>query len=168
MPHHLMGKGWNGFDAFAASGDLTEDGRPDLLVRQASTGFLFLYRGSTNAGFEPAVKVGSGWKGWTIIGAEDLTGDGHGDLLARDPGGEVWRYDGKGAGRFKPRKLVFSDWGAGRKEIIAVGDVTGDSLCDLISRDTNGKLLRNQGDGKGSFGATVTVGTGLQNYRALF
>ncbi|MGW0553245.1 FG-GAP repeat domain-containing protein [Streptomyces sp. NPDC002926] len=168
VPHHLMGKGWNGFDAFAASGDLTGDGRPDLLVRQASTGFLFLYRGSTNAGFAPAVKVGSGWKGWTIIGADDLTGDGHGDLLARDPGGEVWRYDGTGAGRFKPRKLVFSDWGAGRKEIIAVGDVTGDSLCDLISRDTNGKLLRNQGDGRGSFGATVTIGTGWQNYRALF
>ncbi|MFF3455798.1 FG-GAP repeat domain-containing protein [Streptomyces sp. NPDC002730] len=168
VPHHLMGKGWNGFDAFAASEDLTGDGRPDLLVRQASTGYLFLYRGNARAGFDPAVKVGSGWKGYMIIGAADLTGDGIGDLLARDPGGEVWRYEGTGTGSFKPRKLVFSNWGAGRTEIIAVGDITGEGVCDLISRDTNGKLLRNRGDGRGSFGATETIGTGWQNYRALF
>ncbi len=168
VPHHLMGKGWNGFDAFAASEDLTGDGRPDLLVRQASTGFLFLYRGNGAAGFDPAVKVGSGWKGYKIIGAADLTGDGIGDLLARDPGGEMWRYEGTGTGTFKPRKLVFSDWGAGRTEIIAVGDITGDSLCDLLSRDANGKLLSNRGDGKGSFGSTVTVGTGWQHYGSLF
>ncbi|MEU6702521.1 FG-GAP repeat domain-containing protein [Streptomyces wuyuanensis] len=167
-PHHLMGKGWQGFDAITYSPDFTGDGRPDLFARQASTGFLFLYRGSNRAGLDPAVKVGSGWKGWTVIGAADLTGDGHGDLLARDAGGEVWRYDGTGTGTFKPRRLVFSDWGAGRKEIVVVGDITGDGIPDLLSRDTNGKLLRNKGDGKGLFGATVTVGTGWQHYRSLF
>ncbi|MFG2756769.1 FG-GAP repeat domain-containing protein [Streptomyces wuyuanensis] len=107
------------------------------------------------------MKVGSGWKGWTIIGAADLTGDGHGDLPAREAGGEVWRYDGTGTGTFKPRKLVFSDWGAGREEIVVVGGITGDGILDLLSRDTNGTLLRNKGEGKGLFGATVTVGTGV-------
>ncbi|MEU0663332.1 hypothetical protein [Streptomyces lavendulocolor] len=41
-------------------------------------------------------------------------------------------------------------------------------LPDLLSRDANGELLRNRGDGAGSFGATVTVATGRQHYRALF
>ncbi|MGW7367650.1 FG-GAP repeat domain-containing protein [Streptomyces sp. NPDC054841] len=167
-PHHLMGKGWQGFDAITYSPDFTGDGRPDLFARQASTGILFLYRGNSRAGLDPAVKVGSGFMGWTIMGAADLNGDGLGDLLARDAGGEVWRYDGTGTGTFKPRTLVFSDWGAGRKEITVVGDITGDGFPDLLSRDTNGKLLRNKGDGKGSFGSTVTVATGWQNYRALF
>ncbi|WP_328675355.1 VCBS repeat-containing protein [Streptomyces sp. NBC_00322] len=167
-PLQLMGKGWNGFDAFAASDDFSGDGRPDLLVRQAATGYLFLYRGNARAGLDPAVKVGSGWKGWKIIGADDLNGDGIGDLLARDAGGEVWRYDGTGTGSFKPRTLVFSNWGAGRRDIIAVGDVTGDGVGDLLSRDTNGKLLRNRGDGRGSFGSTEQIGSGWQYYRALF
>ncbi|MCX4584325.1 VCBS repeat-containing protein [Streptomyces sp. NBC_01481] len=114
------------------------------------------------------MKIGSGWKGWKIIGADDLTGDGIGDLLARDAGGELWRYDGTGTGSFKPRTLVFSNWGAGRTDIIAVGDITGDGVGDLLSRDTNGKLLRNRGDGRGSFGSTEQIGRGWQYYRALF
>ncbi|MGA5171071.1 MULTISPECIES: FG-GAP-like repeat-containing protein [Streptomyces] len=53
-------------------------------------------------------------------------------------------------------------------DILGVGDLTGDGLPDLLSRDANGELLRNRGDGAGSFGATVTVATGRRHYRALF
>ncbi|GAA4931020.1 FG-GAP-like repeat-containing protein [Streptomyces coeruleoprunus] len=168
FPHVRIGAGWNGFDAFAAPGDLTGDGRPDLLARQTTTGYLFLYRSNATGGLDPAVRVGTGWKGYRLIGAGDLDGDGHGDLLARDPAGELWRYGGTGRGTFKPRALVFRDWGAGRTDIIGVGDISGDGLPDLLSRDANGKLLRNKGNGKGSFGATATISTGWQYYRALY
>ncbi|MGW7367652.1 FG-GAP repeat domain-containing protein [Streptomyces sp. NPDC054841] len=104
------------------------------------------------------------WKGLTLIGAGDLNGDRHGDLLARDAGGELWRYDGTGAGTLKPRVLVFKDWATGRNAFVGAGDITGDGRNDLVSRDTNGKLLRNSGDGKGSFGSTVQIGTGWQRY----
>ncbi|MFI1014717.1 FG-GAP-like repeat-containing protein [Streptomyces sp. NPDC020965] len=163
-----IGTGFNAFDSFAAPGDLTADGRPDLLARQTSTGHLFLYAATPTARFAAPVRVGTGWRGLTLIGAGDLTGDGHGDLLARDTGGELWRYAGDGRGGLKPRALVFKDWGAGRKEILGTGDLTGDGRPDLLSRDTTGKLLRNAGDGKGSFGGTVRVGTGWAAYRALY
>ncbi|GGU50582.1 FG-GAP repeat domain-containing protein [Streptomyces lavendofoliae] len=167
-PHVQIGTGWNGFDHFAAPGDFTGDGLPDLLARQTTTGYLFLYKANAAGGLDPAVRVGTGWTGYRLIGAGDVDGDGHGDLLARDSSGELWRYSGTGQGTFKPRQLLFQDWGAGRSEIIGVGDISGDGLPDLLSRDTNGKLLRNKGDGKGSFGATLTIATGWQNYRSLY
>ncbi|MFG3507488.1 FG-GAP-like repeat-containing protein [Streptomyces sp. NPDC047821] len=167
-PHVQIGKGWNAFDAVVAPGDLTGDGRPDLLARQTTTGYLFLYRSNASGTLDAAVRVGTGWKGYRLIGAGDIDGDGNGDLLARDGSGELWRYGGTGKGTLKPRVLVFRDWGAGRTDIVGVGDVTGDSLPDLLSRDSSGKLLRNKGNGKGSFGATVTISTGWQNYRGLY
>ncbi|MEV3989893.1 FG-GAP-like repeat-containing protein [Streptomyces sp. NPDC049837] len=167
-PHVQIGKGWNSFDAITTPGDMTGDGRPDLLARQTTTGYLFLYRSNASGGLDAAVRVGTGWKGYRLIGAGDIDGDGNGDLLARDSSGELWRYSGTGKGTFKPRALVFRDWGAGRTDIIGVGDVNGDALPDLLSRDTSGKLLRNKGNGKGSFGATVTISTGWQNYRGLY
>ncbi|MFD9434908.1 FG-GAP repeat domain-containing protein [Streptomyces sp. NPDC060002] len=75
--------------------------------------------------------------------------------------------DGNGTGGFKPRTLVFRDWGAGRNAITAVGDVTGDGFPDLVSRTTDGRLLRNKGWGDGTFSATYTLASGWQTYGAL-
>ena len=99
---------------------------PDLPARNASTGDLCLYRTQVSGRVQPGVRVGTGWKGYTIVGAADVTGDGIGDLIARDSGGELWRQDGNGTGGFKPRPLVFRERGAGRDAIVAAGDVTGD------------------------------------------
>ncbi|CAM5253214.1 FG-GAP-like repeat-containing protein [Streptomyces aurantiogriseus] len=163
-----IGSGWSGFDAVVAADDFTGDHRPDLLARQAATGYLYLYKSNPSGRLDAGVRVGTGWKGYTIVGAADVTGDGIGDLIARDAGGELWRYDGNGTGGFKPRALVFRDWGAGRNAIIAVGDVTGDGFPDLVSRTTDGKLLRNKGWGDGTFSATYTLASGWQTYRGLF
>ncbi|MFF8974307.1 FG-GAP-like repeat-containing protein [Streptomyces sp. NPDC014995] len=164
----LVGSGWSGFDTVVAADDFTGDHRPDLLARQATTGYLYLYKSNVHGLLDPGVRVGTGWKGYTIVGAADVTGDGIGDLIARDAGGELWRYDGNGTGGFKPRALVFRDWGAGRNAIITVGDVTGDGFPDLVSRTTDGKLLRNKGWGDGTFSATYTLASGWQTYRSLF
>ncbi|OQR63577.1 hypothetical protein B6E66_13100 [Streptomyces maremycinicus] len=163
----LVGSGWNGFDTVVAADDFTGDDRPDLLARQTTTGYLYLYRSNSHGALDPGVRVGTGWRGYTVVGAADVTGDGIGDLLARDAGGELWRYDGNGTGGFEPRTLVFRDWGAGRNAIVAVGDVTGDGFPDLVSRTTDGKLLRNKGWGDGTFSATYPLGSGWQTYGSL-
>ncbi|MFE7135834.1 FG-GAP-like repeat-containing protein [Streptomyces sp. NPDC057638] len=171
-PKKRIGAGFSAFDALLSPGDLTGDGRVDLLARVRSTGELYLYADNGSGSLARAVKLSGSWKGLTLIGAGDLTGDGHGDLLARDAGGELWRYNGTGkataTGTFAARKLVFKDWGAGRNAFVGAGDQNGDGKNDLISRDTNGKLLRNLGDGKGSFGATAQIGTGWGSYSGLY
>ena len=68
----------------------------------------------------------------------------------------------------KERVKVFANWGASYNVVVGVGDITGDGKNDLVSRDTGGNLYRNNGDGKGSFGARVKIASGWQVYKGLF
>ncbi|MFD9221467.1 FG-GAP repeat domain-containing protein [Streptomyces sp. NPDC060064] len=115
-------------------------------------------------------KFGTNWKLYrAVFGASDLNGDGVGDLLAVDGTNQLWRYDGMAAGTVKPRALVFGNsWAAGRNVFVGVGDITGDGKADLVSRNAAGDLLRNSGNGAGSFGSTVRIGTGWQGCKGLF
>ncbi|MET7733885.1 FG-GAP-like repeat-containing protein [Streptomyces sp. NPDC005402] len=161
--------GWNQYDVLTSPGDVSGDGRPDLVARNSSTGTVYLYKGTSAGKLSARVKLYDNWKGYKkILGAGDLDGDGIGDLLTQDKSNELWRYDGKGNSAFKARVKVFNDWGASYNVVVGVGDITGDGRVDLVSRDTSGTLYRNNGNGKGSFGGRTKIATGWQGYKALF
>ncbi|MFE6224613.1 FG-GAP repeat domain-containing protein [Streptomyces sp. NPDC057854] len=61
-----IGSGWNTYNALVSSGDLTFDGKADLVARDGS-GALWLYkgRGSSATPYSGRVKIGtSGWNGF--------------------------------------------------------------------------------------------------------
>ncbi|MFF9430394.1 hypothetical protein [Streptomyces sp. NPDC014746] len=65
--------------------------------------------GTPNSPFHARRKVGNGWGAYgRLIGLGDITGDGQGDLLAVNAGGELFRYSGTGqAGYpFAPRASI--------------------------------------------------------------
>ncbi|HEY3477829.1 MAG TPA: FG-GAP-like repeat-containing protein, partial [Streptomyces sp.] len=164
--HTLIGGGWNIYTALTSPGDLTGDGRPDLLARDAS-GVLWRYDGQSTGLFAARVRIGGGWNTYnSLAGAQDLTGDGVPDLLARDTTGVLWRYDGDGKGTLKPRVRIGSGWNV-YNAIVGVGDLTGDDRNDLVARDTTGALWRYTGTGKGLFAPRVKIGWGWQSYKAL-
>lgn len=164
-----FGTGWNQYDLLTYPGDITGDGRPDLIARKASTGEVFLYKGTSGNRLAARVRIAANWSAYKrIVGVGDLNGDGRGDLLAQDRSNTLWRYDGTGTGGFGARVKVAANWGSNYNAVIGVGDLTGDARPDIVSRDTAGNVWRNSGDGKGSFGPRTRVATGWQAYKGLY
>ncbi|WP_405924601.1 FG-GAP-like repeat-containing protein [Streptomyces sp. NBC_00035] len=168
-PHTSLGKGWNQYDVLTSPGDVSGDGRPDLIARNSSTGAVYLYKGTSSGKLSARVKLYDNWKTYKkIVGVGDLNGDGVGDLLAQDKANNLYRYYGKGNGTFAPRVKLFSAWGGSYNVIVGVGDITGDGKADIISRDTSGNVWRNSGNGKGSFGPRAKIASGWQAYKGVF
>ncbi|MFJ9901692.1 trypsin-like serine protease [Streptomyces sp. NPDC101152] len=93
--------GWNQYNALLGHGDFDGDGKTDLIARQKSTGYVYLYRGTGKAGsgaFAGRIQV----RTWptstynTLDTVGDVNGDGRADLLARTPGGTLYLYPGTG------------------------------------------------------------------------
>ncbi|MFD7897222.1 FG-GAP repeat domain-containing protein [Streptomyces sp. NPDC059743] len=164
----LVTSGWTQYDILTSPGDISGDGRPDLITRTASTGAVYLYKGTSTGKLSARVKLYDNWKTYKkIVGVGDLNGDGIGDLIAQDKANNLYRYTGKGNGTFAPRVKLFTNWGGSYNVIVGVGDINRDGKADLVSRDTSGVLWRNYGDGKGSFGARTKIATGWGGYKSL-
>ncbi|WP_149179362.1 N-acetylmuramoyl-L-alanine amidase [Streptomyces sp. TRM49041] len=109
-----IGRGWQIYDALTDTGDITGDGRPDLVARDGS-GYLWLYRGTGNASAPYAARtsVGRGWQIYDILrGPSDLDKDGRPDLIAREPDGDLWFYHGTGSATspFAARSYIGRGW----------------------------------------------------------
>ncbi|MCA1222783.1 N-acetylmuramoyl-L-alanine amidase [Streptomyces sp. 8L] len=115
LARQQIGPGWNTYTMMTSTGDLTGDGRADLVAEDAS-GVLWLYQGtgSATAPFARRTEIGSGWDTYnTIAGPSDLDRDGIGDLIARDKSGVLWFYRGTGSATapFARRTEIGSGWG---------------------------------------------------------
>ena len=106
--------GWSGMDRVVGVGDMTLNGIPDLVVRQASTGTLYLYPGYANGALGTRVTIGTGWNTlWLFAGVGDMTGDGVPDLVTRatsTSGGGLWLYPGLTTGKLGPRRSIGTGW----------------------------------------------------------
>ncbi|MDQ3628411.1 MAG: VCBS repeat-containing protein [Actinomycetota bacterium] len=63
----LGGRGFDRYDRILGAGDLTGDGRPDLLARSSSSGMSWILPGS-RTGVGERIRVADGWGSHTLIG----------------------------------------------------------------------------------------------------
>ncbi|MBB5790661.1 FG-GAP repeat domain-containing protein [Jiangella mangrovi] len=144
-PRFFAGTGWNTVTELAL-GDLTGDGKPDLLARDRR-GELWIYphNGSTGGGSNPWAAgrrwAGSGWSTAVTLKLADVDGDGRPDLVDHEQDGTLWVYPTDGAAPMQ----VGGDWSDA--DVLAAGDVTGDGRPDLVSRDAGGDLWLHPHDG---------------------
>ncbi|MEU9359509.1 FG-GAP-like repeat-containing protein [Streptomyces sp. NPDC048301] len=165
-PQTKIGSGWKGFDGLTYSGDFTNDGIPDLVARQTTTGYLYLYAGTSEGGFSRTGRIGTGWKNLTIAGVGDLNADKHADLVARATNGDLYRYYGTGKGTISSGTKIGSGWG-GMADFIGIGDLTGDGKDDILGRTKTGDLYRYAGNGTGGIGSGVKIGTGWSSFASV-
>jgi hypothetical protein len=104
--------GWDAMSELAGVGDFDHDGTNDLIARETSSGGLYLY-GGRPGGFAARRQVGSGWGGQhDLVGVGDVNRDGFTDLVSINTEGDVYRYEGDGAGF--PRRFLMAAGFTGR------------------------------------------------------
>jgi hypothetical protein len=92
-----IGTSWQQFDR-VLGGDVTGDGRADLVATR-SDGALLLYAngGSNTAPYGSGVQIGTSWQQFDRVQPGDVTGDGRADLVASRPDGTLWLYTNLGS-----------------------------------------------------------------------
>ncbi|MER7172507.1 FG-GAP repeat domain-containing protein [Streptomyces mesophilus] len=106
-----IGTNWKTYGRITGAGDLTGDGRADLLAHDRN-GFLWRYDGLGNGRFAPRQQVFSDWgRSYnTVIGVGDISGDGRADIVVRDSAGNLYRNNGNGKGSFSGRVKIAAGW----------------------------------------------------------
>lgn len=157
--------GWEAFTAIVGPGDLTGDGRRDILARGAD-GSLWVYPGTgrvdaTSNGYDRPVKIGNfGWNGFDqLFGAGDYNADGKNDVLARKPDGTLWLYPGDGAGRLTSPRRIGTGWSI-YDTVLGAWNLNADAYPDLLARGRDGSLWAYSGTGmqpnEGYLGRTLS------------
>jgi hypothetical protein len=168
QPRTVSGaSGWNGMNLIETAGDLSGDGRVDLLARDTA-GVLWLYPGRGGT-WGPRTQIGTGWNVMrSIAGVDDLTGDGRPDVVARQTSnGYLWLYPGNGRGGLGARTRLATGWG-GYDRVVGAGDITANGVPDILAREAStGRLYLYRGLDSGTLGARSLVGSGW-NSMSLF
>ncbi|MFI9587269.1 N-acetylmuramoyl-L-alanine amidase [Streptomyces sp. NPDC052236] len=167
-----VGKGWQIYNQLTGARDVTGDGKPDLIARDAA-GVLWLYKGTGTPAtpFAARVQVGKGWQIYNqLTDTGDITGDGKPDLIARDTSGAMWLYKGSGSATspYAARTAVGKGWQI-YNTLGGPSDLSGDGRPDLIARDAAGVLWLYKGRGSATapFEGRVQIATGWQIYNLL-
>lgn len=151
-PKKIGTGGWDAFTALTGTGDLSGDGKNDLLARK-SDGSIWLYRGTgtisgTNEGYTWAVKIGDyGWEVFDqLFGAGDYNADGKNDVVARKFDGTLWMYPGDGMGKLSAPRRIGTGWFV-FDTVLGAGNLNADSFPDMVARRPDGSLWTYAGTG---------------------
>jgi VCBS repeat protein len=131
--------------------DFDRDGRLDLALTQyGNSDSLLALRGVGDGTFTVSARYAAGHAGVNALVARDLNGDGETDLVSADYGDHTMSvYLGLGGGTFATRAIYPLGIGP---TAVAVGDLNGDQILDVIMTGGTNSLVRLLGNGDGTFG----------------
>ncbi|MEZ5091568.1 FG-GAP-like repeat-containing protein [Nocardioides sp.] len=152
--------------------NLASSAFPDLVVRRASDGRVFVVPTGGTTKFRAPAAVGGlsstalGASPAHVVASADLTGDGVSDLAVLDDSGRLSVLPGDRSGSFGApvrRNRLF----AGRDLLTSPGDLDEDGHNDLVARNpSTGALNFYRGDGTGRF-TRIGIGGDWSGYTLL-
>lgn len=136
----LLSKSFRNFASITVTGDLTGDGRPDV-VGLHKNHYLYLARAAKNGKLGTLIRRGRLGASITTIlgGTRDLTGDAYGDLVVRTRSGQVMLMPGRRNAWFgRPYGPFPAASSLGR---LSLAPMSAGSAPDLVGVGSNGALL---------------------------
>ena len=151
---------WGGYDVLAGLGDLTNDGKADLVARKRDSGATFLYPGDGAGHLTARYGAFTSMAGMRfLVGAGSMTGSGANDLMGVDSDGRLRVFTNNG-GRNVVRTTAVGRGFLSANLVLNVGDWNGDGHGDVVTRATDGSMFLYAGDGEGHFPKAVKMATG--------
>jgi ankyrin repeat protein len=144
-----------------AATDLNGDGFPDIIVSNSGNQTLSVLLNNGDGTFATAVPYPVGNLPLSVAVA-DLNGDAALDLVTVNSADDtVSVLLGNGTGTFAPAVTYAIPTSSGA-QFVAIADVTGDGIPDIIVADTKKNLVSVlPGTGDGTFGLAINYSTGL-------
>lgn len=157
-------KGWTGRQL---ESNLARTAHPDLVVRRASDGKVFILP-TNGSGVGRRVATGLDLSSVNrIMNAGDWDRDGDGDLVVRlSRTGQLILVPGNGKGRFGAGIRMSGDFSKVRM-LAAVGDMTGDGWPDLMGQPKGGAMRIYPGRGVTGLAASYVAHSAIQGRRLL-
>ena len=155
-----LGADWSGAVLATAAGDFDGDGAPDAFTTNA--------RATCCCGATPVPGAYARRSPWATagVGWASSRRNRHGrrrrsrsDRAPRN--GNLYLYSGNGSGGWRDATQIGSNW-SGITTVLSPGDFSGDSIRDILARDSSGNLWHYYGTGSGRIAGGTKVGTGWQ------
>ena len=164
-----IGSGWGGMRQVFRVTNWHNDNTESVMA-VASNGNLYEYptdgQGHWLNGGSPTL-IGTGWNMFDdIMVVNNWTGDGHADLIGRQPNGNLRLYESNGTGGWVNTSgvQIGTGWGI-FNTILTPGTWNGDGNQVLIGRTSNGNLYEYESDSKGGWvnpsGTLIGTGWGM-------
>ncbi|MDV9191109.1 VCBS repeat-containing protein, partial [Streptomyces sp. SR27] len=152
----------------ANASDLTDNGSPDLIVRNdGNLDRLDLTHSSDLPGFGTVrTEIGYAWGIYDRVETtRNIAGSALPDLVARDKKGGLWLYQGNSSGGYGGRSWIGGGWQV-YDQIAAGSDLNRDGRPDLVATDRTGALWLYKGTGltKAPFAPRTKIGHGWNTY----
>ncbi|MET9698116.1 FG-GAP-like repeat-containing protein [Streptomyces sp. NPDC006529] len=158
----IAGDWWGVTNLVVGGGDVSGDGKGDLLTRDV-WGNLYVHQGDgTGNKFAAPVNIGGGWDQYGSIAVGDFNGDGYADVagITKDAAANLYYHPGTGkaSAPFGTRWLVTV--AGGTAQLTSPGDLNADGKADLVFVQTDGGVYaKYAGNSYGSsiFGGSRTL-----------